>query len=131
MRSELRRLRAIARRIGCPRHGELLTCAACQTSEPLPPRLGGQIGRFITGVLQRVGREGIAAAMRGATPPFTSACPRCQGRRVCATCQEIYLRAIFRHLVLTPAELEALETLLGPELARLLYGARADASSHH
>ena len=107
-----RRLRALARKIGCPRHGELLTCQGCDASEPLPPLLGGQLGRFITGVIRRVGCEEIAKAMRWATPPVTDTCPRCQGRRVCSPCQETYLQSIFRHLVLSHAEQEALETLL-------------------
>jgi hypothetical protein len=107
-----RRLRALARRIGCPRHGELLTCSACQASEPLPPLLGGQLGRFITGVLRRVGCEEIAKAMRGAIAPFADTFPRCQGRRVCSPCQETYMYSVFRHLVLTHEEQETLETLL-------------------
>jgi hypothetical protein len=107
-----RRLRALARKIGCPRHGQLLTCSTCQASEPLPPLLDGQVGRFVIGVLQRVGREEIAKAMRWATYPVRDTCPRCQGHRSCPLCREIYLQEIFQHLVLTDAEQARLEILL-------------------
>jgi hypothetical protein len=107
-----RRLRTLARRIGCPRHGELLSCSACQASAPVPPRLMEPLGRFIADVRQRVGGEAIANAMRRAIFPFADRCPQCQGRRVCSPCLETYMRAVLRYLVLTDEEQEMLEHLL-------------------
>jgi hypothetical protein len=119
MKSYNRRLAALARQVGCPVHGALLSCPGCDVPEPLPEPLSTGVGEFIEAVLARIGREGIRAiCLRVPPPPGQRPCGRCGGSRQCPSCQEEYRQAIFGHIELTAAEQAMLDALLAECRAR-------------
>jgi hypothetical protein len=62
------RLSRVARALGCPIHGERLSCPACEVPDPLPEPLTTSAGDFIQAILTRVGPEGIRAGYQRVGP---------------------------------------------------------------
>jgi hypothetical protein len=106
------RLSRVARALGCPIHGERLSCPACEVPDPLPEPLTSRAGDFIKAILARVGQEALRDICLRVLPPNHGPCPRCGAPRQCLSCQVQYTKTVFRAIPLTAEEQHALEALL-------------------
>jgi hypothetical protein len=108
-----RRLRTIARQLGCPIHGTLPYCPTCQPLAPLPAALSTGIGELIDAIVARVGVEAIrAVCLRAPRPPAYGPCARCGTPRQCGACEVRYNKQLFRAIGLTAAEEAQIEGLM-------------------
>ncbi len=97
----------MARQAGLsPRHEQLLTCPACDVSEPLPADLSATLDTLLDALVTRIGPEGIRMVfLRVPPPPAYAACARCgTSRRQCGACQVDHAKRVWREIGLTEAE---------------------------
>ena len=100
------RLSRVARALGCPVHGEPLSCPACEVPEPFPEPLTTSAGDFIQAILTRVGQAALRdMCLRVGLPPNHGPCARCGTQRQCLSCQAQYTKTVFRAIELTADEL--------------------------
>ena len=114
-----RRLAALARQLGCPRHETPLTCPACDVPPPLPVDLSTLLDTLIDALVTRVGRQGLrAVCLRVPRAPAFNACARCGTKRQCVACGADYGRALLQAISLTATEQAIVDRALAACRAR-------------